>query len=290
MVAFVDPRTKDIIECNDNLVEAIGYRKSNLIGRDIFSLYLKQFQSNGMAVFKTFLKDGKVVEKDLRIKKRGEGSIPATLRLSGSQDKQGRMRCTCFSFHNISKRQVQEYSLEQEKHSLKKHLLKRNKELRITKQKVRKEVHQRKTAELKVDHALKVLRRQHRTLRRLAGQLLSIQENERRRLARDLHDTICQRIAMVAFQADALTQRLPSAASKVAKEIKALHQQLTEVNSEIRAVSHHLHPAVLEHLVSFKRLNPISMNLQTNRISKLDFLVTIFPKIFPVISRYVSIV
>jgi len=158
------------------------------------------------------------------------------------------MRCTRFSFHNISKRKELEDSLEQEKHSLEKHLLKRTKELRTTKQKVRKESHHRKSAELKVDRALQVLRRQHRTLRRLAGQLLSIQEDERRRLARDLHDTICQRLAMVAFQADDLSQRVPSAASKVAKEIQSFHQQLTEVNNEVRAVSHHLHPAVLEHL------------------------------------------
>ena len=104
MVAFVDPHTKDIIECNDNLVEATGYNKSDLIGRDIFTLFPKQGQSNAMAVFKTFLRDGKVVEEDIRLKIRGHGSIPITLRLSGSQDKRGRMRCARFSFHNITTR------------------------------------------------------------------------------------------------------------------------------------------------------------------------------------------
>lgn len=248
MVAFVDPRSKEIIECNENLVEVTGYNKSNLIGRDIFTLFPKQGQSNALAVFKTFLRDEKVAEEDLRLKMRGKGSTPVTLRLSGSKDKRGRMRCTRFSFHNISTRKEIEESLKEEKHSLKKHLLKRTKELRSTKQKIRKEVHQRKSAEQKVDRGLQVLRRQHRALRRLAGRLLSIQEDERRRLARDLHDTVCQKLAMVAFQAEALSQRVPSTSSRVAKEFQSLHQQLTEVNSEVRAVSHHLHPSVLEHL------------------------------------------
>ena len=131
---------------------------------------------------------------------------------------------------------------------MKKHLLNRTKELRSTKQKVRKEVHRRKSAEQQIDHTFQALRRKHRALRQLAGRLLSVQENERRRLARDLHDTICQKLAMVAFQADALSQTLPSSSSRVAKEILSLHQQLIEINSEVRAVSHHLHPAVLEHL------------------------------------------
>ncbi len=282
MVAFVDPRTKDIIECNDNLIEATGYQKSTLIGRDIFTLYPKHCQSNALTVFKTFLKNGKVIEQDLRLKIRGNGSIPVTLRISGSQDNRGRMRCTRFSFHNISKRKEVEDTLQEEKHSLKKHLLKRTKELRNTKQTVRKEVHQRQSAEVKVDRALQVLRRQHRTLRRLAGRLLSIQEDERRRLALDLHDTICQKLAMVAFQADALSQQLPSTKARITKELQALHQQLTEVNSEVRTVSHHLHPAVLEHLGLTKALESYIEEFVKQQGMRIAFSPRNVPKNLPI--------
>jgi PAS domain S-box-containing protein len=248
MVAFVDPRTKDIIECNDHLVESTGYQKSTLIGRDIFTLYTKQCQPNAIAIFKIFLKDGKVVEKDLRLKKRGKGSIPVTLRLSGSQDYRGRMRCTRFSFHNISKRKKFQERILDEKQNLENKLITRTQDLRQTKQIIRKEVKKRKSAETKIHYALRLLQRQHRKLRTLAGQLLSIQEEERRRLSRELHDDTCQKLAMLAFQAETLAQRYPTSQKEATKQLKLFHQQITEVAGEVRTFAHHLHPSILEHL------------------------------------------
>lgn len=248
MVAFVDPKTMHIIECNDMLVKTVGFPKSSLIGRSVFSLYPKQCQNNAIKIFKTFLSNGTLPDAALKLKKRGRGSIPVTLRLSGSQDNHGQTRCARFSWHSISKRNKFQDKLLDKKHTLERRLITRTQDLRQTKQNFRKEIKKRKFAETKVYYALVLLQRQHRKLRSLAGQLLSVQEEERRRLSRELHDDTCQKLAMLAFQAETLAQRFPTSWVDATRQLRSFHQQITEVAGDVRKLAHQLHPSILEHL------------------------------------------
>ena len=81
------------------------------------------------------------------------------------------------------------------------------------------------------------------------GRLIEAQESERGRIARDLHDDIGQRLAMVAMtqaQLQGLVNGLPG--SEAADCVKGLQKQTAEIIADVQTLSHQLHPPRLQHL------------------------------------------
>lgn len=91
------------------------------------------------------------------------------------------------------------------------------------------------------------LRRSNEQIRELAGRLITVQEEERRRIARELHDDIVQKVASLAISISLVKKRLPASAVSVVPEIASLQERVFGLADDIRQLSHQLHPAVLEH-------------------------------------------
>lgn len=89
------------------------------------------------------------------------------------------------------------------------------------------------------------LRKSHRVLADLAGRLISSHEDERRRLARHLHDDFSQRVALWTMELAQLEQAKPE---DVGERLHGLQAQANELAGELHELSHRLHPAVLEQL------------------------------------------
>ncbi|MBV9779151.1 MAG: PAS domain S-box protein [Acidobacteriaceae bacterium] len=90
----------------------------------------------------------------------------------------------------------------------------------------------------------------HRTkeeLQDLTGQLLNAQDEERRRIARDLHDHLAQRIGLIDMKLSNLG-RTPDGPAALQAELEPVHEQISELLAEVRDLSYRLHPATLEHL------------------------------------------
>ena len=85
-------------------------------------------------------------------------------------------------------------------------------------------------------------------LRGLAGRLVTVQEEERRRIARDVHDDIGQRVASLSIALSAAKRRVPQSEGPLAQELSVLQQEARRVASDLRRLSHELHPAALEQL------------------------------------------
>jgi PAS domain S-box-containing protein len=90
------------------------------------------------------------------------------------------------------------------------------------------------------------------TERKLAEGVLSSQklieahEEESSRIARELHDDINQRLAVVSIRLGYLTQGPPASTADFKQEIGEVSQEVANLASDIQAVSHRLHPAKLE--------------------------------------------
>ncbi len=94
-------------------------------------------------------------------------------------------------------------------------------------------------------------------LRALAGSLLGAQEDERRRIARELHDDLSQRLAVLAIRLAALHDALSNESPDAQDEALRLEKYVAGLASEVRRLSHRLHPSILDDLglaVALRRL------------------------------------
>jgi len=83
---------------------------------------------------------------------------------------------------------------------------------------------------------------------RLAGELITAQETERKRIAADLHDDLGQRLAAIQVDLDLLGQQATETSRPMTAEIKALGTHLAAVSDDLHELARGLHPSVLEHL------------------------------------------
>jgi PAS domain S-box-containing protein len=90
------------------------------------------------------------------------------------------------------------------------------------------------------------LRESEQQLRVLAGSLLNAQEDERRRLSRELHDDITQRLAFLSVELGKLAGEMPDALQSTNATIRTLQDQTLQIATEVRRLSHGLHPSVIE--------------------------------------------
>jgi PAS domain S-box-containing protein len=85
-------------------------------------------------------------------------------------------------------------------------------------------------------------------LRALSSHLVQAQDHERARIARELHDDVNQRLAVLAFQLHELKRSSFNSESRYIQKIDALSKLTSEISTDVRKVSHRLHPAVLDFL------------------------------------------
>jgi two-component system CheB/CheR fusion protein len=91
------------------------------------------------------------------------------------------------------------------------------------------------------------LRRSEDQLRRLMAKFFTAQEEERKRVARELHDDVNQRMAMLANEVATLEQTPPGTASLLRKQLRSLRERVEELSDDLRRTAHHLHPSALDH-------------------------------------------
>jgi two-component system sensor histidine kinase UhpB len=109
------------------------------------------------------------------------------------------------------------------------------------------EIVERRQAEEALRASQEYLRRSHAQIQGLAGRLITAQEAERSRIARELHDDISQQLAALSIACSGLKRRLPSEAAAAQQEVARLQQQTIALSEAIRHLSHELHPGVLQH-------------------------------------------
>ena len=90
-----------------------------------------------------------------------------------------------------------------------------------------------------------ILERHQGEVGALNEQLMKAQEEERIRIAGELHDGILQKLTSLALKLGTVTLALP-ADSEPEAEVREVEKELIQVGTEIRQLSHELHPAVLQ--------------------------------------------
>ena len=82
----------------------------------------------------------------------------------------------------------------------------------------------------------------------VSGRLLEAQEQERSRIARDLHDDISQRLALLVNDMGGVENDLPDSAVEARRRIHEIGERASEICSDIQDISHELHSSKLQYL------------------------------------------
>jgi signal transduction histidine kinase len=80
----------------------------------------------------------------------------------------------------------------------------------------------------------------------LAGRLIGAQEEERRRISRELHDSLGSDIFVLSTKISLIRDGLSHGIERVNLGLQELQQAVAALGHKIRSISHNLHPAVLE--------------------------------------------
>lgn len=122
-----------------------------------------------------------------------------------------------------------------------------------------------------VEVKTQALGRSQDELRALTVSLFTSQEEERRRIARELHDDVSQRLAAIEIDGDQLEQNIPPDASAAKEGLARIRERLASLSQDVRLMSHRLHPSIIEDL----GLNP-ALQLLTEEFGRRENMIATF--------------
>jgi signal transduction histidine kinase len=92
------------------------------------------------------------------------------------------------------------------------------------------------------------VQRSEAQLHALTGRILTAQEEERRRIARDLHDDVNQRLAILTLGLQGVERLNGSLPEPVQREVQSALQGLATLSDDVRHMAYRYHPSILDDL------------------------------------------
>lgn len=94
----------------------------------------------------------------------------------------------------------------------------------------------------------------------LGQRIVNVQEDENRHIARELHDGIIQILVSIKFSLEATKMHLAKALQEKPKPLQHAEENLVIAIEEIRRISHHMHPQILDELGLSAAIDVLSAN------------------------------
>lgn len=124
------------------------------------------------------------------------------------------------------------------------------------------------------------------TLRLFTNRLLTIQEEERRRLARELHDDFTQRLAVLAMELSNLEVSAKSAKREFEPKLVQVRDQIIRLSTDIHDISRQLHPSIIDDLGLGRAIQSECINFTRREGIKINYKLVDIPQ---AISRDISV-
>jgi PAS domain S-box-containing protein len=115
-------------------------------------------------------------------------------------------------------------------------------------------------------------------LQKVSGQLIDAQEKERSRIARELHDDICQRLALLSMEIEQAARFSNASPAEIKRNLEEVRTHCGEIAGDVQSLSHQLHSSKLDYLgiVSairgfcneFSRQHAVSVEFTENNVPR----------------------
>jgi PAS domain S-box-containing protein len=111
--------------------------------------------------------------------------------------------------------------------------------------------------------------------------LIEAQEEERARIARELHDDLSQRMALLQIGLDQFAQNIAGLSSQARQQLHHIAEIAADVSSSIHDLSHQLHPSKLDSLGLVASLEGLCRELSNQHALQVRFVPPDVPKPIP---------
>jgi PAS domain S-box-containing protein len=101
--------------------------------------------------------------------------------------------------------------------------------------------------------------------------LIEAQEQERTRIARDLHDDVTQRLAVLAIELEQVQGHLPESDFELRTRIGTIRERAVQIATDVQSMSHELHSSKLEYLGLFAAVKGFCKEFGELQKAKVDF-------------------
>jgi signal transduction histidine kinase len=118
-------------------------------------------------------------------------------------------------------------------------------------------------------------------LQELSGRLINAQEEERRRIARELHDDLNQRLALLSIELEQYGQRPPRSAEEHRRRMREAWGRAHEISADVHRMSHQLHPSKLDTLGLVAAVKSLCHDLSQRKVLKVEFSHRQIPGLIP---------
>jgi signal transduction histidine kinase len=140
---------------------------------------------------------------------------------------------------------------------------------------------ERRQAEEASRESERILRQNENDLRRLAGRLISAQEEERSRLARELHDDLAQRLAVFAIDVGQIEQQLGDLPEPVRETLNEMKKDIVTISQDVHKLSRQIHPSILDDLGLIKAVESECTNFSRREGTEIEFYHEKIPTVIP---------
>ena len=107
-------------------------------------------------------------------------------------------------------------------------------------------------------------------LREVAIRLITAQEEERSRMAREIHDDLGQKLALLSLELGQLGQQIED--SETARlQFQNLQHQIEEISTDVHRLAYKLHPAKLDHVGLVAAIRSLCYELTATRKMHVEF-------------------
>ncbi len=116
---------------------------------------------------------------------------------------------------------------------------------------------------------------------KMCGRLIEAHEKERAWIARELHDDIVQRIALLGIKLDEWDREVTQSTPEVHEHIRLVRRDLSDIMEGIRVLSHRLHSSKLDYIGLAAAARSFCQELSERQNVKIDFTQTGIPQEMP---------
>jgi len=118
-------------------------------------------------------------------------------------------------------------------------------------------------------------------LRDLSGRLIHSQDEERNRLARELHDDFSQRLSMLAFDLERAEEATKHSPGDTNHKMHELWNEACEIGADLHSFSHQLHSSTLESLGLVPGISSFCTEFSEQQATQVDFAHEDIPRSIP---------